>query len=250
MSAQPGDAPTARTLFRSPAKPAAGAAAVTPPAAARDLRAKALSTRQAVDLSSKSGLRRALGEILLDVERAGGAGLDAAGFGAARTVLDIVCKAAAENEYSPDQRDEVSRALVILLDGPDDVDGAERVFEAPATPPVPRDAVAPVPAQPVQLALPQGLLGAIVRDKDADKDKEEEKDTRPGAPIHVPQPPPVPAIYGVNDAAPRAGSPPAVTRRTATQADDQLCHPSHLLLGVGAGSRRIADDPERGSYVS
>ena len=87
MSAQPGDAPTARTLFRSPAKPAAGAVAVTPPAVARDLRAKALSTRQAVDLSSKSGLRRALGEILLDVERAGGAGLDAAGFGAARTVV-------------------------------------------------------------------------------------------------------------------------------------------------------------------
>ena len=83
MSAQPGDAPTARTLFRSPAKPAAGAAAVTPSAAARDLRAVALSTRQAVDLSSKSGLRRALGEILLGVERAGDAGLGAAGFGAA-----------------------------------------------------------------------------------------------------------------------------------------------------------------------
>ena len=63
MSAQPGDAPTARTLFRSPAKPAAGAAAVTPPAAARDLRAEALSTRQAVDLASKSGLRRALGVV-------------------------------------------------------------------------------------------------------------------------------------------------------------------------------------------
>ena len=178
MSAQPGDAPTARTLFRSPAKPAAGAAAVTPSAAARDLRAKALSTRQAVDLSSKSGLRRALGEILLDVERAGAVGLDAAGFGAARTVLDIVCKAAAENAYSPDQRDEVSRALVILLDGPDDADGAERVFEAPATPPVPHDAVAPMPAQPMQLALPQELLDAIVRPKDADKDKEKEKDTR------------------------------------------------------------------------
>ena len=116
MSAQPGDAPTARTLFRSPAKPAAGAAAVTPPAAARDLRAEALSTRQAVDLSSKSGLRRALGEILLDVERAGDAGLDAAGFGAARTVLDTVGKAAADNAYSPDQRDEVSRAFVVLLD--------------------------------------------------------------------------------------------------------------------------------------
>ena len=72
MSAQPGDAPTARTLFRSPAKPAAGTAAVTPSAAARDLRAQALSTRQAVDLSSEAGLRRALGEVLLDVERAGG----------------------------------------------------------------------------------------------------------------------------------------------------------------------------------
>ena len=137
MSSQLGDAPTARTLFRSPAKPAAGAEMVTPPAAARDLRAQALSTRQAVDLPSKSRLRRALGEVLLDVERAGGAGLDAAGFGAARAVLDTACKAAAENEYSPDQRDEVSRALVVLLDGPDDADDAERVFEAPATPPVP-----------------------------------------------------------------------------------------------------------------
>ena len=181
MSAQPGDAPTARTLFRSPAKPAAGAAAVTPSAAARDLRAKALSTRQAVDLASKSGLRRALGEILLDVERAGAAGLDAAGFGAARTVLNVVCEAAAENAYSPAQRDEVSRALVVLLDGPDDTDGAERVFEAPASPPVPRDAVAPVTAQPMQLALPQELLDAIARGKDADKDKEKEKVTRPGA---------------------------------------------------------------------
>ena len=192
MSAQPGDAPTARTLFRSPAKPAAGAAAVTPSAAARDLRAQALSTRQAVDLSSKSGLRRALGEILLDVERAGDAGLDAAGFGAARTVLDIAGKAAADNAYSPDQRDEVSRALVVLLDGPDDADGAERVFEAPAMSPVPSGAVAPMPAQPMQLSLPRELLDAIVQNKDTDKEEEGGGDTRPGAPTRARQPPPVP----------------------------------------------------------
>ena len=193
MSTQPDDA-TARTLFRSPAKPAAGAEIATPSAAARDLRAQALSTRQAVELSSKSRLRRVLGDVLLDVERAGGAGLDSAGFGAARTVLDIVGKAAGKNVYSPDQRDKVSQALMVLLDGPNDADDAECVFEAPATPPAAGAAVAPIPTQPMQLALPQELLDAIVRDKDADKDKE--KDTRPGAPIHVRQPPPVPAIYG------------------------------------------------------
>ena len=41
-----------------------------------------------------------------------------------------------------------------------------------------------------------------------------------------------------------------VTGRTVTQVDDQLRHPSHLLLGVDAGSRRITDDPGRGSHVS
>ena len=112
MSTQPDDA-TARTLFRSPAKPAAGAEIATPSAAARDLRAQALSTRQAVELSSKSRLRRVLGDVLLDVERAGGAGLDSAGFGAARTVLDIVGTAAGKGVYSPDQRDKVSQALIL-----------------------------------------------------------------------------------------------------------------------------------------
>ena len=40
MSSQLDDAPIARTLFLSPSKPAAGAGMVTPPAAARDLRAQ------------------------------------------------------------------------------------------------------------------------------------------------------------------------------------------------------------------
>ena len=44
-----------------------------------------------------------------------------------------------------------------------DADEAERVFDVPATPPPPPDAMASPAAPPVQLALPQELLGSASR---------------------------------------------------------------------------------------
>ena len=110
MSSQLDEAPVARTLFRSPTKSAAGVAMAPPSSEARELRAQAISARQAVDLAPKARLRRVLGDVLLEVERAGDAGLDPAGFDAARTALGAVGAAAGKGAYTSDQRDAVARA--------------------------------------------------------------------------------------------------------------------------------------------
>eukprot|EP00937_MAST-01D_sp_MAST-1D-sp2_P001131 g1131.t1 len=83
---------------------------------------------------------------------------------------------------------------MILLDRASDDEDAERVFDAPATPPTPPGAAAQQ-TMPLQLALPQGLVGTAAKDKDKTKDV---KDEAAGTPLRVPQPEPDPGVYGFN----------------------------------------------------